>query len=102
MKQLKLTKEKIGIILVLILSGILNLVNLSIENYGNEYYAAGVKSMVLNFKNFSLYHLILRDLYLSTNLLWDFGFKLYLPKYLDLADGVYYFPKRWQVLYQLL
>ena len=52
MKQLKLTKEKIGIILVLILSGILNLANLSIENYGNEYYAAGVKSMVLNFKNF--------------------------------------------------
>ncbi|WP_195510293.1 glycosyltransferase family 39 protein [Clostridium tyrobutyricum] len=52
MKQLKLTKEKIGIILVLVLSGILNLANLSIENYGNEYYAAGVRSMILNFKNF--------------------------------------------------
>lgn len=52
MKQIRFTKGKIGIILVLILSAILNLANLSIESYGNEYYAAGVKSMLMNFKNF--------------------------------------------------
>ncbi|WP_368488729.1 glycosyltransferase family 39 protein [Clostridium sp. BJN0013] len=52
MKSIKLKKEKFPIAVVLILSAILNFTNLSIEGYGNEYYAAGVKSMLVNFKNF--------------------------------------------------
>ena len=38
--------------LILILSGILNFANLSIEGYANGYYAAGVKSMTMSLKNF--------------------------------------------------
>ncbi|MCH3965828.1 MAG: glycosyltransferase family 39 protein [Clostridium sp.] len=52
MKKIKFTKEKIAITAILLLSAILNFANLSIENYGNEYYASGVKSMLMNFKNF--------------------------------------------------
>lgn len=52
MKKIKFTKEKIAISAILLLSAILNFANLSIENYGNEYYASGVKSMLMNFKNF--------------------------------------------------
>ncbi|MDR3596747.1 glycosyltransferase family 39 protein [Clostridium sp.] len=52
MKKLKLTKETISISLILILSTILNLANIGIEGYGNGYYAAGVKSMTMNLKNF--------------------------------------------------
>ncbi|WP_026886503.1 glycosyltransferase family 39 protein [Clostridium beijerinckii] len=52
MKKLKLTKENISISLILILSAILNFANIRIEGYGNSYYAAGVKSMTMNIKNF--------------------------------------------------
>lgn len=48
----KLNKESVSIALILILSAILNFGNISIEGYGNEYYAAGVKSMTINLKNF--------------------------------------------------
>jgi 4-amino-4-deoxy-L-arabinose transferase-like glycosyltransferase len=51
-KKLKLTKETIGISLILILSAILNFANIGIEGYGNGYYAAGVKSMMMSLKNF--------------------------------------------------
>ncbi|APH16331.1 dolichyl-phosphate-mannose-mannosyltransferase family protein [Clostridium sporogenes] len=52
MKKIKFTKENIALSLILILSLILNLANLSIEGYANQYYAAGVKSMTLSLKNF--------------------------------------------------
>ncbi|MBU3202262.1 glycosyltransferase family 39 protein [Clostridium estertheticum] len=52
MKKIKLTKEKILLSLILILSAILNFTNLSIEGYSNLYYAAGVKSMTMSLKNF--------------------------------------------------
>lgn len=52
MKGLKLTKEKICISMILILSAILNFANIAIEGYGNGYYAAGVKSMTMSLKNF--------------------------------------------------
>lgn len=52
MKKLKLTKENISISLILILSAVLNFANIGIEGYGNSYYAAGVKSMTMNLKNF--------------------------------------------------
>lgn len=51
-KNIKLTKERIALILILILSAVLNFVNIGIEGYGNPYYAAGVKSMTMSFKNF--------------------------------------------------
>ncbi len=50
--KFKLTKEKIALTAILILSAILNFTNLSIEGYANEYYAAGVKSMTKSFSNF--------------------------------------------------
>jgi len=52
MKKFKLTTEKLLLALILLLSGILNFANLSIEGYANLYYAAGVKSMTMSFKNF--------------------------------------------------
>ena len=52
MKKIKLTKETFILSLILILSAILNFMNLSIEGYANQYYAAGVKSMTMSFKNF--------------------------------------------------
>lgn len=52
MKKIKFTKENIALSLILILSLILNLTNLNIEGYANQYYAAGVKSMTLSLKNF--------------------------------------------------
>ncbi|HID0822842.1 TPA: glycosyltransferase family 39 protein [Clostridium botulinum] len=52
MKKIKFTKENIALSLILILSLILNLANLNIEGYANQYYAAGVKSMTLSLKNF--------------------------------------------------
>ncbi|WP_456237145.1 glycosyltransferase family 39 protein [Clostridium hydrogenum] len=51
-KNIKLTKERIVITLILIMSAILNFVNIGIEGYGNSYYAAGVKSMTMSLKNF--------------------------------------------------
>lgn len=52
MKKIKFTKETIALTLILILSAVLNLTNLNIEGYANEYYAAGVKSMTMSLKNF--------------------------------------------------
>lgn len=52
MKKIKFTKETLSISLILILSAILNFANIGIEGYGNGYYAAGVKSMTMNLKNF--------------------------------------------------
>lgn len=52
MRKIKLTKETIGLSLILILSSILNFANLTIEGYGNQYYAACVKSMTMSLKNF--------------------------------------------------
>lgn len=48
----KINKDKLPIIFILILSFILNRANLKIQGYGNEYYAAGIKSMLTSFKNF--------------------------------------------------
>lgn len=50
--KIKFTKENVALILIVILSSVLNFVNLSIEGYGNSYYAAAVKSMTMNLKNF--------------------------------------------------
>lgn len=44
MKNVKFKKENLPIVLILILSAVLNFANLTIEGYGNEYYAAGVKA----------------------------------------------------------
>lgn len=52
MKKIKFTKETFGLILILMLSAVLNLANLGIEGYANQYYAAGVKSMTMSLKNF--------------------------------------------------
>ncbi|SMC25424.1 Dolichyl-phosphate-mannose-protein mannosyltransferase [Clostridium acidisoli DSM 12555] len=52
MRKFKLTKENIALLIIVILSAILNFVNLSIEGYGNSYYASAVKSMTMSFKNF--------------------------------------------------
>jgi len=46
------TKKNFGIGAILILSIVLNFANLGIEGYANTYYSAGVKSMMINFKNF--------------------------------------------------
>jgi len=52
MKKIKFTKENIALGIIVALSAILNFGNLSIEGYGNSYYAAAVKSMTLSWKNF--------------------------------------------------
>lgn len=52
MKLFKFSIEKLLLSLILLLSGILNFYNLSIEGYSNLYYAAGVKSMTTSLKNF--------------------------------------------------
>ncbi|AJA48691.1 hypothetical protein CPAST_c26230 [Clostridium pasteurianum DSM 525 = ATCC 6013] len=51
MKKIKFTRETIALIIIVILSAILNFVNLSSAQY-NSYYAAAVKSMTTSFKNF--------------------------------------------------
>ena len=51
-EKLKFTKENFGIGVILMLSIILNFANLGIEGYANTYYSAGVKSMMMNLKNF--------------------------------------------------
>lgn len=51
MKKLKLTKENITIIVIVIISAILNFANLNNASY-NSYYAAAVKSMTTSLKNF--------------------------------------------------
>ncbi|GFP76618.1 glycosyltransferase family 39 protein [Clostridium fungisolvens] len=52
MKKIKVMKEHIFLAAIVILSALLNFVNSGIEGTSNSYYAAGVKSMTLNFKNF--------------------------------------------------
>lgn len=52
-KNIRFTKERIALTLILILSAVLNFVNIGLEGYGNSYYAAGVKSMTMSLKNFS-------------------------------------------------
>ena len=52
MRRFKITKERLGVALVLILSAALNFANIGINGYGNGYYAAGVKSMTMSLKNF--------------------------------------------------
>jgi 4-amino-4-deoxy-L-arabinose transferase-like glycosyltransferase len=51
-EKVRFTKGNLGIGVILILSVVLNFANLGIEGYANTYYSAGVKSMMLNFKNF--------------------------------------------------
>jgi len=52
MKTFRLTRERITLVLIAMLSALLNFVNLGIEGYSNQYYAVAVKSMLLNWKNF--------------------------------------------------
>lgn len=52
MKKLKINKSSIPIASILLLSAFLNFFNIAIEGYANEYYSAGVKSMLMSFKNF--------------------------------------------------
>lgn len=47
-----MTKETLAMFLISLLSAVLNFTNLSKEGYANSYYAAAVKSMTLNLKNF--------------------------------------------------
>lgn len=51
-KKIKFTRANIALFLILILSAVLNFANLGIEGNANTFYAAGVKSMMMNFKNF--------------------------------------------------
>ncbi|MDR3600843.1 MAG: glycosyltransferase family 39 protein [Desulfosporosinus sp.] len=51
-KKLKFKWETLLLSLILMLSAILNFANIGIEGYANTFYAAGVKSMMMNFKNF--------------------------------------------------
>ncbi|MGL5414522.1 MAG: glycosyltransferase family 39 protein [Clostridium sp.] len=51
-RSFKFTKDRLALLLIIILSAILNFWNLGIEGFGNEFYAAGVKSMLTSGKNF--------------------------------------------------
>ena len=51
-EKVRFKKENFGIGVILILSMILNFANLGIEGNANTYYSAGVKSMMMNLKNF--------------------------------------------------
>ncbi|HEY8805704.1 MAG TPA: glycosyltransferase family 39 protein, partial [Clostridium sp.] len=51
-KKIRFKKENLFISLILILSTILNFANIGIEGFANTFYAAGVKSMMMSFKNF--------------------------------------------------
>lgn len=52
LKISKKLRSNYQLCLIIILSSILNISNLKIEEYANEYYAAGVKSMTMSLKNF--------------------------------------------------
>lgn len=52
MTRLKLKWNTWVLALILVLSSVLNLYALNIEGYGNSYYAAAVKSMMMNWHNF--------------------------------------------------
>ncbi|WP_172408312.1 glycosyltransferase family 39 protein [Desulfosporosinus sp. FKA] len=45
-------KESFWVTLILMLSAVVNFGNIGIEGYANTFYAAGVKSMMMNLKNF--------------------------------------------------
>ncbi len=49
---LKKLRSNCKLCLIILLSSILNISNLKIEEYANQYYAAGVKSMTMSLKNF--------------------------------------------------
>jgi len=49
---MKYKRETFLLSLILMLSAALNFANIGIEGYANTFYAAGVKSMMMNFKNF--------------------------------------------------
>ena len=49
---MKYKRETFLLSLILMLSAALNFANIGIEGYANNFYAAGVKSMMMNFKNF--------------------------------------------------
>ncbi|MFL0198476.1 glycosyltransferase family 39 protein [Clostridium sp. WILCCON 0269] len=52
MKKEKFTKQYIPLMLIILLSAVLNFVNLGIEGTANAYYAAAAKSMTMSLKNF--------------------------------------------------
>lgn len=52
MKKIKEIKEYIFLAAIVVMSALFNFVNLEIEGTSNQYYAAGVKSMTMNLKNF--------------------------------------------------
>jgi len=51
-EETKSKRETFLLSLILMLSAVLNFANIGIEGYANTFYAAGVKSMMMNFKNF--------------------------------------------------
>jgi len=51
-EKIRFKRDTLLISLILMLSGILNFANIGIERYSNTFYAAGVKSMLMNFRNF--------------------------------------------------
>ncbi|MDR3583797.1 MAG: glycosyltransferase family 39 protein [Desulfosporosinus sp.] len=51
-EEIKFKGEVFLLSLILILSALLNFANIGIEGYANTFYAAGVKSMMMNLKNF--------------------------------------------------
>lgn len=52
MNKLSLRKEHYALIIILIVSSVLNLANIGIEDFGNLYYASAIKSMIMNWSNF--------------------------------------------------
>ena len=52
LKKIKERKEYICLAAIVIISALLNFINLGIEGTSNQYYAAGVKSMTQSLKNF--------------------------------------------------
>ncbi len=52
MKAIKQHREQIALILILLLAGFLSVLNIWNEGYGNEFYAASVRSMITSWKNF--------------------------------------------------
>ncbi|MBW9171579.1 glycosyltransferase family 39 protein [Clostridium estertheticum] len=51
-KKIKSKMEAFLLALILLLSAVLNFANIGIEGFANTFYAAGVKSMMMNLKNF--------------------------------------------------
>jgi len=51
-EKIKVKGEIFLLSLILVLSAVLNFANIGIEGYANTFYAAGVKSMMMSFKNF--------------------------------------------------